>query len=349
MQPAGIRKTSYTTDNAVVHTRTQWAMLIGFLILLFTAPLFLSGHTMGIISMIGIFTIGVLGLNILTGLCGQISLGQAAFMGVGAYTTAIMMGRFGISFWVALPCAGIASGIVGLIFGLPSLRCKGFYLAMSTLAAQFILFWIFMHGGSWTGRFDGTGVPAPTLGGITFKTNVSVYFLIMTITVIMTFFARNITRSRAGRAFVAVRDNDLAAEVMGIDIFRYKLIAFFICSFYAGIAGSLYGVYVGWISPDHFTLMDSIWMLAMLIVGGMGSTVGTIAGVVFLRAIRELAAMGGDVLAAAYPSLATFALGVGTSLVFGLIVVLFLIFEPRGLNHRWELFKAWYRLLPFPY
>ena len=349
MQPAGIRKTSYTTDNAVVHTRTQYAMLIGFLVLLFMAPFFLSGHMVGIISMVCIFVIAVVGLNILTGLCGQISLGQAAFMGVGAYTTAILMSKFGISFWIALPCAGIAGGLVGLVFGLPALRCKGFYLAMSTLAAQFILFWIFMHGGSWTGRFDGTGVPAPTLGGITFNSTVSVYFLIMTITVIMTFFARNISRSRAGRAFVAVRDNDLAAEVMGINIFRYKLIAFFICSFYAGIAGSLYGVYVGWISPDHFGLMESIWMLAMLVVGGMGSTVGAIGGVVFLRTVREFAAMGADVLATAYPPLATLVLGVGTSLVFGLILVLFLIFEPRGLNHRWQLFKAWYRLLPFPY
>ena len=349
MQPTGIRKTSYTTDNAVVHTRTQWVMLIGLLVLLFIAPVFLSGHMIGILSMVCIFVVAVLGLNILTGLCGQISLGQAAFMGVGAYTTAIMMGKFGVSFWIALPCAGIAGGLVGLIFGLPSLRCKGFYLAMSTLAAQFILYWVFMHGGSWTGRFDGTGVPPPTLGSITLRSNVSIYLLIMTITVIMTFFARNLSRTKVGRAFVAVRDNDLAAEVMGINTYRYKLIAFFICSFYAGIAGSLYGVYVGWISPDHFTLMDSIWMLAMLIVGGMGSTVGTIAGVVFLRGMKEIAAIGADALATTFPPMATFALGAGTSLVFGLIVVLFLIFEPRGLYHRWQLFKAWYRLLPFPY
>jgi branched-chain amino acid transport system permease protein len=165
----------------------------------------------------------------------------------------------------------------------------------------------------------------------------------------MTFFAKNLVRTGVGRAFVAIRDNDLAAEVAGVNVFRYKLLAFFICSVYAGVAGSLWAHWVRAINTDHFTLMNSIWFLGMLIVGGMGSTAGAIFGVAFLRILEEGTKILGEKMTIFFPTLVGSVQAALTVTVYGVVIMLFLIFEPRGLAHRWEIFKASYRLRPFAY
>ena len=265
MRPCGTYDESYAQDMAIVRTRLQWILLIGGLIFLFSLPLFAGGRWLNLLNLIGISLIAVHGLNILTGYCGQISLGQAAFMAVGAYTSGVLTAKLGFSFWAALPCAALSAGIVGLIFGLPSLRVKGFYLAMATLAAQFIIPSLISH--PLEGITEGIHtliVPPPKVGGIVCTSPQSMFYIIIPIAVVMTFFAKNLVRTGVGRAFVAIRDNDLAAEVQGVNVFGYKLLAFFICSAYAGVAGSLWAHWMRAINPDHFSLMDSIWYVGMM-------------------------------------------------------------------------------------
>lgn len=349
-RPSGTYDRSYAQDMAIVRTRWQWVLLIAALVLLFSLPAFTSSRFLSVISAICIVLIAVHGLNILTGYCGQISLGQSAFMAVGAYTSGLLTARLGLSFWVALPCAALSAGIVGLVFGLPSLRIKGFYLAMATLAAQFIIPALIVNiRPDITGGVHTLVVPAPSVAGVVCKSSQSMFYIIVPITLLMTFFAKNLVRTGVGRAFVAIRDNDLAAQVMGISVFRYKLLAFFICSVYAGVAGALWAHWVRAINPDHFTLMHSIWFLGMLIVGGMGSTAGAVFGVVVLRILDELTKIFGTYMATIFPALiGSIQAALGVS-VYGIVIILFLLFEPRGLAHRWEIFKASYRLRPFSY
>ena len=350
LRPCGTYDESYAKDMAIVRTRLQWIILIGGLVLLFSSPLFLGGRWLNLLNLVGISIIAVHGLNILTGYCGQISLGQAAFMAVGAYTSGVLTAKLGLSFWVALPCAALVTGVVGIIFGLPSLRVKGFYLAMATLAAQFIIPALIAH--PLEGITNGVRtlvVPAPQIGGMAFTSEQSMFYIIIPLAVLMTFFAKNLVRTGVGRAFIAIRDNDLAAEVTGINVFRYKLLAFFICSIYAGVAGSLWAHWMRAINPDHFTLMDSIWYAGMMIVGGMGSTAGAVFGVAFLRILDELTKILGMWLAGIFVYWGAFMQAALGPIVYGLVIIIFIIFEPRGLAHRWEVFKASYRLRPFAY
>ena len=333
---------------AIVRTRTQWALLLVLLVILFTAPLYWGNYWLGVANLIGITIIAATGLNILTGYCGQLSIGHAGFIAVGAYTAAVLTNRFELPFLVGLICAGLTAGLIGMIFGIPSLRVKGFYLAISTIAAQFIIIWVISHWSGVTGGFTGISVPPASIGGITFVSQSSLFYLIMLITVLVVFMAKNLARTRAGRAFVAIRDNDLAAQVMGINLFRYKLIAFFIGCFLAGIAGSLLAHWIGFMSVEHFTIMDSILYIGMIIIGGLGTTTGPIFGVIFIRLLQQGITFIAPVLESTFALPAGFTTGIGP-MVFGLAIILFLILEPRGLAHRWQLFKASYRLWPFSY
>ena len=211
--PSGTFNQSYAQDMAIFRTKTQWVLLIAFLVFLFTCPLFSSDRILTIMTIIGITVISVQGLNILTGFCGQISLGHAGFMAVGAYTSAVLTAKLGLSFWAALPCAALAAGIAGIIFGLPSLRIKGFYLIMATIAAHFIIMWVILQLYGVTGGGDGLAVPRPEIAGFVFKSKASYFYLVMIIACLGTLLAKNLVRTRAGRAFIAIRDNELAAEV----------------------------------------------------------------------------------------------------------------------------------------
>jgi len=334
----------YAQDTAIFHSRLQWGSLVAFLILLFACPLFCSDRVLTILTMMGISVISVHGLNILTGYCGQISIGHAGFMAVGGYTSAILCAKLGLPFWAALPCGAIAAGIAGLIFGLPSLKIKGFYLIMATIAAHFIIIWSIIQLRSITGGTDGLSIPAPQIGSITLITKANYFYLVMVLTCLGTLLAKNIVRSRAGRAFIAIRDNDLAAEVMGVSLWSYKLQAFFIGCVYAGVAGSLLIHYFSFASTDQFPFMDSVWYLGMLIVGGMGSVTGAVFGAVALRLLDEVVTIVGPILSAAVAPQAAASLAL---ISHGLIIIIFLIFEPRGLHHRWEMIKAYFRLWPF--
>jgi branched-chain amino acid transport system permease protein len=239
---------------------------------------------------------------------------------------------------------------VGILFGLPSLKVKEFYLALTTIAAQFIiLYMIKTPFPEVTGGAIALHVPAVSLWGFVFETEEHFYYLIMFFLFLMTFFAKSITRSHIGRAFVAIRDNDIAAEAMGINLYYYKLLAFFIGCFYAGIAGAIWASYVKVISPDDFTLMGSIWMMGMLIIGGLGTTLGPIFGVIFIKALEELVLLSGPIIAAAIPQIGGQLSAASVEMAFGLALILFLIYEPRGFAHRWEILKESYRLWPFSY
>jgi branched-chain amino acid transport system permease protein len=344
--PCGTFSENYAQDMAIFRTKTHWVMLFAFLIFLFTCPLFFSDRILTIMTTIGITIISVHGLNILNGYCGQISIGHAGFMAVGAYTSGVLTAKLGWSFWAALPCAALAAGIAGLIFGLPSLKIKGFYLIMATIAAHFIIVWLILQLYDITGGGDGLSVPRPKIGGFVFKSKSSYFYLVMTITCLATFLAQNIARTRVGRAFVAIRDNDLAAEVMGINLWGYKLLAFFIGCVYAGVAGSLLVHYIAFASVDHFPFINSVWYLGMLIVGGEGSIAGAIFGAVFLKLLDELVTIVGPILSAVVAAQAAASLSL---IMRGLVIILFLIFEPRGLVHRWEMIKAYFKLWPFSY
>ncbi|MFH0786453.1 MAG: branched-chain amino acid ABC transporter permease [Pseudomonadota bacterium] len=340
----GTFQENYGQDMAIIRTRRQWGLLLAFFLILLTYPLVSSDRQLTIITMIGIAIISVHGLNILTGYCGQISMGHVGFMAVGAYVSAILTAKLGWSFWAAMPCAAMAAGVVGLIFGLPSLKIRGFYLIMATIAAHFIIIWLILQLRDLTGGADGMPVPKPRLGNFVFDSKTSYYYLVMVMACLATALAVNIVRTRAGRAFVAIRDNDLAAEVMGINLFSYKLQAFFIGCVYAGVAGVLMVHYYGFASVDQFPFIESVWYLGMLIVGGMGSIPGAILGALALKLLDELVTIVGPILSAAIAAQAAASLALVSR---GLVIMLFLIFEPRGLDHRWEMIKAYFRLWPF--
>jgi branched-chain amino acid transport system permease protein len=342
--PSGVFQENYAKDMGIFRTKTQWVFLALFLVILFTLPVYGGDRLLTIITLIGITIVSVHGLNILTGYCGQLSLGHAGFMAVGGYTSAILCAQLGWSYWVALPAAGLMAGLVGILFGLPSLRVKGFYLVMATVAAHFIILWVILQMQDITGGTNGLAIPRATIFGYAIKTKADFFYLVMSITVLATYFAINITRTRAGRAFIAIRDNDLAAEVMGVNLFSYKLQAFFIGCVYAGIAGSLSVQYISFANVDQFPFMNSVWYLGMLIVGGIGSTAGVIFGSIALKLLDEVVVIVGPVLAAIVVPQAAAAL----SLVLrGLLIIVFLIFESKGLAHLWGRVKDYYRLWPF--
>ncbi|MGQ9652752.1 MAG: branched-chain amino acid ABC transporter permease [Thermodesulfobacteriota bacterium] len=345
-RPCGTFDETYAKDMAIVRTWRHWATLIAALAALFLLPLWGPYYLVAFMNNLSVTIIAVLGLQIVSGYCGQISFGQAAFMAVGAYASAILTLKGGVSFWVALPLSGLLTGVFGLLGGAPSLRIKGFYLAMATIAIHFVTMWLILHL-EITGATAGLNPAPPSIGSYSFDTDERIYYIIIPVMLIMTYGARNLARTRVGRTFVAIRDNDLAAQVMGVNLFYYKMLAFFISCVYAGIAGSLWAHMVQVVHPEQFTLLHALWYIGMLIVGGMGSIPGVFFGAVFIRILDELVLSVSPVLAGWFPWLGqapAAALGVSA---FGVVITVFLLREPRGLAHRWEIVKASTRLYPF--
>ncbi|NSL53050.1 branched-chain amino acid ABC transporter permease [Calidifontibacillus erzurumensis] len=311
-------------------------------------PLFASDYITGLATLCGIAAIGAIGLNILTGFTGQISIGVGAFLGVGGYTSAILTTKLGLSFWLSMPLAGIVTALVGALFGIPSLRLKGLYLAIATLAAQVIILFVISRWDSLTGGTAGLVLMRPEIGSFSFSSETSYYYLMFVVLVATIVFSLNLFRSRVGRAFIAVRDRDVAAEVIGIDLFKYKVMAFFISSFFVGIAGALLGHYMMVVSPELYSTTVSIEYLAMILVGGLGSVFGSIYGAVFITLLPVVLRTVVELFSGVFPELAGLLVGM-KEVVFGLVIILFLIYEPHGLAKIWQNIKDYFKLWPFSY
>jgi branched-chain amino acid transport system permease protein len=340
-------KDTYRKDEAIFQSVfvKVWLALLAVFLLVF--PFFANEYVLYMANLIGIAIIGAHGLNLLTGFTGQISLGHAAFIGVGAYTSAILITRVGIAFWWSIPLAGAVAAIVGVIIGIPSLRIKGLYLAIATIAAQFIFEYVFTNWESMTHGIRGINVPDPEMFGFQFDTERKFYFITLFFVVIGTLYTRNLIRTKTGRAFIAIRDRDLAAELIGINLFRYKLTSFAISSFYAGVAGSLWVSFMNIVTPEHFPLSLSIEYLAMVIVGGLGSVLGSIFGAIFMVLVPEILKFGTDAIKNIPAFQHIFA--PLREVVFGSLIVFFLVFEPRGLAEIWRRAKNFFMLWPFAY
>jgi branched-chain amino acid transport system permease protein len=351
-RPCGDFRTTYRADTAIFDDAFSRNGVIAILALLCLAPLVLDAYWMNLLCTIGFLSIAALGLNILVGFTGQISIGHAVFFGFGAFASVWISNGFGIPVALSIPMAGVMTAAVGLIFGVPAARIKGLYLAIATLAAQFILEDFFARAGWFTGGVAGSLAQPLSLFGFEFADNASYFYVILAYAVVMYLLATNLMRSRDGRAFVAVRDHYLAAEIMGVNLTKYRVLAFGIAAFYAGIGGALYAHHLKFVSVEAFNILFSIQFLGMVIIGGLGSIMGSILGTIFMVMLPETM----DWLARALRgSLIDHALGLRQGVNFlkeiaiGLAIILFLIFEPDGLAHRWRQIKAYWKLYPFSY
>jgi branched-chain amino acid transport system permease protein len=346
---SGTFHTSYASDVAL---RPTWVMRLRLVVVLAAVlafPFFSDRYGLTLANQIGIAAIGAIGLNLLVGFTGQISIGHGAFLAVGAYTAGLMAERLGLSLWLTIPFASLAAAAVGVLFGLPSARLKGLYLAIATLAAQEIIIWLITHG-NLIGIGESLTLPAPTLFGIDLAANsdFSFYWIILACLIGSTLFATNLVRSRVGRAFVAIRDQDIAAQVIGVDVVRYKLLAFAASSFFAGLAGALTAHYRGIISWERFTIETSILYLSMIIIGGLGSVSGSIYGAIFIVLLPALLTNLGQAASGVFPDINSIMPYIQQG-AFGLAIVLFLILEPEGIVKLWRNIKDYFRLWPFSY
>jgi len=295
-------------------------------------PLFASDYVLLLAGQTAIFAIAVIGLNVLTGMTGLISLGHAAFFAIGAYVTAVGAKSAGLTIFATLPLSVVVAAFVGILVGMPSLRVRGFYLAVATLSANLLV--IFLLERDWlapfTGGINGIETPSLNLFGQSFAGPMARYYLVAPFAIISLLLMHNLTLTRIGRAFIAIRDHDTSAEILGISLMRYKLMSFAVCAAFGGLAGCLWAYYFAALQPHNFGLLLSIQFLAALIIGGQGATFGPILGAAFVVLLPEFLktvfgfASGEDVAALRY-------LGPTREVVFGSLIILFLIFEPRGL------------------
>jgi branched-chain amino acid transport system permease protein len=348
--PAGDFRTTYADDTVVFPTTTGRTAALTAVALLCCAPLVLSQYALSILIQIGYLSIAALGLNILVGFTGQISIGHAAFFGLGAFTSAYLSAKLSVPVFFAIPLAAVVTALAGLVFGLPAARLKGLYLAIATLAAQYILLDFFSRAEWFTG-----GVVPATAGpfgifGITLQGDRQYFYVVLAYLVLSFVLVTNLMRTRDGRALVAVRDHYLSAEIMGINLAKYRTLSFGLAAFFAGIGGALYAHYQGVVSSEGFTIDRSILFLAIVIIGGLGSVMGTLMGAVFMVLLPEaMEAISALLRGGAIDQ----ALALRNNIAFlreiaiGLVIVLFLIFEPDGLAHRWARIKAYWKLYPF--
>ena len=347
MHKCGLFHTTYAREDGLFPSKFQKGCLALFFAVMLACPQFLDSYAVSILNLILIAVIGAVSLNLLTGVCGQMSLGHGAFVGVGAYGAAVLS-NMGAPFILALLGGGAVAAMVGMVFGIPSLRLKGIYLAISTLAAQLILEYAFLHAGGLTGGANGLPVSPPEILGFSFDSDAKLFYLILGVATLCVLAVTNVIRTRSGRAFVAIRDYHQSAENVGVNLFAYKLQAFGMSSFLAGVAGGLWAHYTLYITPEQFSMGLSISYLAMIIIGGMGSVLGSIFGAVFITLLPELLNLLISSLGGLAPDLSAVIVPMKEG-VFGLMLVLFLIFEPEGLARKWRLTKAYWKLYPFAY
>ncbi|MCX5591767.1 branched-chain amino acid ABC transporter permease [Alcaligenes endophyticus] len=341
----GTAKYTYGQDEALFDSRTQYAWLIILACALCAFPFFANEYWLYLACLVAINIASATGLNILTGYTGLVSLGQAAFMGLGAYTVALMEPTFGLPVMINLLAAGGVAMLGGIVVGIPSLRVKGLYLAIATIAASMILHFIFSNWTSVTGGTAGLTVPPARILGVQLDTSFKFYWMVVPITVLMLLGAANLFRTRIGRAFIAIRDRDISAEVLGIPLLRYKLLSFAISSFYAGLAGGMWAYFFRIITPESFPLSMSIFFLTAIIVGGMGTLLGSILGAAFITMVPEALKIIVSILPLSAD--ATLILSPVRTIVLGLLIIGFLIFEPLGLQEIWRRIQRFFHLWPF--
>jgi branched-chain amino acid transport system permease protein len=350
---AGVFKTSYAADMALFPLPiARWAVAVIALVFVVLVPLTWGTYPISVVNLILIAIVGSLGLNILVGYTGQISIGAGAFMSVGAYTAANLVVHLNAPFWVALPAGGLMAALIGTLVGIPSLRIKGIYLAIATLAAQLIIEWTINHVQWISGGVQASiTIPRPRVFGVQLVGERLIYCFLMFFVVLAIVATLNLVRSRIGRAFIAIRDQDIAAEIIGINIFKYKLYAFAISSFFAGVTGVLESYYLGIANYEQFQIDVSIDYLAMVIIGGLGSVLGSVFGAIFVTllpiASRWFLEAFGDVL---FPGADLLNVIPNLRLViFGGLIIFFLVVEPEGLNRLWRNIRNYFRVWPFSY
>jgi branched-chain amino acid transport system permease protein len=297
---------------AMVSNRSFLVLLFGALLLL---PTFANQYTLFVGNLMLLYIILACGLNILVGFAGQLAFSNAAIYGIGAYGTALLQVHLGWSFWAAAPTGAVLAMVIGTLLAFPALRLSGIFLALSTLAFAQATQWVLWHWESVTFGAGGFRVPAASFGFIPIKPDYGIFFVTWVTTVVLLLFTWRIMRSRIGRAFVAMRDGEIAAQSLGIDLLLYKAMAFALSSFYAGVAGALYSGLLGYMSPEGFDLFQMIIQKAMIVVGGLGSVVGSVLGAALLVYIMEFLR--------AFKST--------QEIVFGLLLVGFMVFQPHGL------------------
>ncbi len=342
---SGYFKTDYAMELRLIETRWQKVSAAVLVLALGVFPLISPQVAIGVANQVFIAIVGAAALMLLTGYAGQISLGHAGLLAAGALTTGVLFKELGATFWVTLPASAVVGGLLGLVFGLPSLRLKGLYLAITTLALHFVV--AFVGGEYETRRGFSTGilVNPPALGGFALQEQQHWYYVLLAIAVAAMLFCINLLRSRTGRALMAIRDHDIVAESLGIPVRRYKLLIFVVSSTMTSVAGCLLAYYRGFVSVEAFSLYLTIDYVAMVIIGGLGSMLGVVLGALFvitfpyvieglLRVLPIPAGIANEIFAINYAA-------------FGLVMILFLVFEPLGLVGIWRRVRNYFLLWPY--
>ena len=347
----GQYKTTYRADMALFPLAVQRRAAFGACLLLFAVlPLLGDEHLLSVITLNAINLVGALGITVLLGLAGQISLGHGAFMSVGAYTAANLAVRLDLPFWLTLPAGAAAAALVGLVVGLPSLRVRGFYLAIATLAAQLVIEWIINHTPEISGGIQASiHVPRPELLGLRIDSAHGFYFLNVGIAFAALVATLNLARSRIGRAMVAVREHETAAAGVGVDVRATKLAAFAVSAAYGGVAGVLFTYYLGIANYQQYTFGVSVYYLAINIIGGLGSVWGAVLGIAFLSTVPRLVFIAMSSVGGWFIDLAYMAQAVAQvrQMTFGILILVFLVLEPEGLMALWRRLRDYFRYWPF--
>lgn len=347
----GVYHRSYRRESALRHTKAEYFRLALMIVGLLVTPYVLDNYWLSIVNTILIAVIGAVGLNILVGFTGQISLGQGGFLAIGAFSSALLYQRADLPAPLSIACAVILTAGAGALFGLPALRIKGLYLAIATLASQEIIVFVARR---WTFLRDGSSpltVDRLSLGSFQIERQYfewQWYWILLTFAVLAVLAARNLFRTSLGRSFMAVRDQDIAASAIGVNITRAKVTAFAVSSGFVGLAGALSAHYTETVTWEAFTLDVSILYLAMIIVGGLGTIAGSVYGAAFMVLVPVFIQESVGVLGESIPVLLSRVPAI-EQVVFGLVIIIFLLFEPRGLAQIWQRMKDYIRFWPFRY
>jgi branched-chain amino acid transport system permease protein len=340
----GYFKTSYEADLSVVDTRLRRVALAGLVVALLLLPRVASGFVLDLASQTALAAIGALALTVLTGFAGQISLGHAGFLAAGAFTTAALVERGLASPLVTLPATAVVGAVLGLIVGIPSLRLKGLYLALGTLAMHHVVLYVAGEMQARAGGNTGFTIPAPRLGAFVLKGTTAWYYTLVAAAALTLILVVNLNRSRAGRAWMAIRDRDVAAASVGIDVARYKLLAFVWSSVVTALAGTLFAYQRGFVSVEAFGFFVAVEYIAMIIIGGLGTALGAVLGAAFVTLLPYAIDAAVATLA---PGAADYYIFPAKFGAFGLLMALFLLFEPLGLAGIWRRVRNWFFLWPF--